>query len=581
MNECDDRDEDFIAAAPKKRAFAPSYRSVLARDASRHLFAGQPPAKETRVVEQRQAIELLPKIKTAIGSIGMANHVIRSLVSGCGSYRHCVYNSFRNSVRIAARIFGSKRHRVLFPYFNGLYYSIPQQSPLALAIQATALSYLKSGSNPSNVQTAVKTGNTCLVAAMLDSGVTADSKVQLPFWESSETHLHIAASSNQCQVMKWLLSSSSLSLEVRDFFGNTPLHCAVKARASNIIKILLARGAAINVPNNSNQTPLHLACYHGHESAVEILLNAGASVSACDNLHLHVPLHMAVVQKRDAAALLLISRLACIEAPDENFDTPLHLAAKLGNTKVVAALLKAGANIESQNINRITPLMAACSVEPGIETSRDCIETLLSSGANMNAIDAFHWTPLHHASRYGCRPAILSLLSAAVSVDVVDLEQRTALYLASCAGHSDCVDALLQASASVSRCDAAKRTALHMAAMKNHREIVRLLLAAGADANTTDCNLMTPLHLAAQHGHDSIIQLLLDSRADVNTLDVNMYSALHWAVANDHVSSAAKLAGAGVSAVNHANGLSIAKSRSNFNIASVINRLSPEPQCAA
>lgn len=194
VNECDDRDEDFIAAAPKKRAFAPSYRSVLARDASRHLFAGQPPAKETRVIEQRQAIELLPKIRTAIGSIGMANHVIRSLVSGCGSYRHCVYNSFRNSVRIAARIFGSKRHRVLFPYFNGLYYSIPQQSPLALAIQvchsastsfdavslnrtqATALSYLKSGSNPSNVQTAVKTGNICLVAAMLDSGVTADSK---------------------------------------------------------------------------------------------------------------------------------------------------------------------------------------------------------------------------------------------------------------------------------------------------------------------------------------------------------------------------------------------------------------------
>lgn len=332
-----------------------------------------------------------------------------------------------------------------------------------------------------------------------------------------------------------------------------------------------------------NETALHLACMHGCDAALEILLNAGASTSVRNYEHLRTPLHIAVMRGHDSAALLLISRTACLDAPDDNFDTPLHLAVKNGSPKLVSAFLRAGANIESQNINRITPLLAACSFGLGSEGGSECIETLLSSGANSSAVDVFHWGPLHHASRYGCLPAIVRLLSAAVPVPVdgVDLELRTPLYLAACAGHTECVSALLQASASVGLADRAKRTALHMSAIKNHPEIVRQLLMSGADADARDGNLMTPLHLAAQRGHDAVIDQLLESRADIDALDVNKYSALHWAAANDHLTSAAKLTDAGVSAANCMNGVSIAKSRSNFNMANALLRTGSEPQCTA
>jgi hypothetical protein len=197
-NQSGNEDDDVVVTAPTKRLLAPTYRSVRARDAARHLFARQPPAQATQVEEQRSAIELYAKIKTAIGGVGMASYIIRSLVSRCGTYMNCMNNRHRNGLLVAARIFGLKRRRLLFPYFIGLHHSVPQQSSLASAIQvcqttvcspsvpfpqavqATARSYLKSGSNPTKVQSAVKTGNVCLVAAMLDSGVTADSRLFSP-----------------------------------------------------------------------------------------------------------------------------------------------------------------------------------------------------------------------------------------------------------------------------------------------------------------------------------------------------------------------------------------------------------------
>ena len=128
--------EDVAHAMPRKRIFAATLRSAIARDAARHLFAGQTAVKEPRTEEQRAAIELYPQIKSAVGGVGIAVHIIRSLVSGCGSHRrHSPRSSYRDGCRIIARIFGSKRHGVLFPYFSGLYHSIPRQSQLACSIQ--------------------------------------------------------------------------------------------------------------------------------------------------------------------------------------------------------------------------------------------------------------------------------------------------------------------------------------------------------------------------------------------------------------------------------------------------------------
>lgn len=56
------------------------------------------------------------------------------------------------------------------------------------------------------------------------------------------------------------LSCSSLS----DDHGFSPLHWACREGRSNVVDMLIMRGARINVMNRGDDTPLHLAASHGH-----------------------------------------------------------------------------------------------------------------------------------------------------------------------------------------------------------------------------------------------------------------------------------------------------------------------------
>jgi hypothetical protein len=162
---------------------------------SRQLCPATPP-KRQKADYMAACIELYPQIKNAIGGIGMSLHLIRALTFGGGSasYRHDERCSLRGCRRMVSRIFGMKRHTVIFPHFNSLYLSIPSDTPLAFSIQvaqsspprcllfspdslqATARRHIEANSGAFNLSKAIKAGNINTVAAMLDSGITPDSK---------------------------------------------------------------------------------------------------------------------------------------------------------------------------------------------------------------------------------------------------------------------------------------------------------------------------------------------------------------------------------------------------------------------
>ncbi len=62
--------------------------------------------------------------------------------------------------------------------------------------------------------------------------------------------------------------------------GDTPLHSAAQWGHKDIVKMLLANGAEVNVTNKWGQTPLHYASVFGHEEVIRTLLNAGADPEA-------------------------------------------------------------------------------------------------------------------------------------------------------------------------------------------------------------------------------------------------------------------------------------------------------------
>ena len=160
------------------------------------LCAEHPKPKRRNIeIEMKSAqVELLPQVQTSIGGVGMATHIIRSLVSGFGNYSHNKHCRGLNCSMLVSRTFGTKRYVSIFPRYKGLSSSIPHNGVLAMAmqvmlistvhitkgvvtstrIQATATEYLKV--NTTKLYSAVRTGILPLVAAMLDSGIAADSK---------------------------------------------------------------------------------------------------------------------------------------------------------------------------------------------------------------------------------------------------------------------------------------------------------------------------------------------------------------------------------------------------------------------
>jgi ankyrin repeat protein len=150
-----------------------------------------------------------------------------------------------------------------------------------------------------------------------------------------------------------------------------PLQMAIDANDIEILKMLLAYKADLNVRNTRSQTPLHYAAALGKLEIVELLIRAGADVNA-PQLGYSTP---------------------CGSGEEEtpSLNTPLHFAAAQGNPATIQLLLKSGAKIDARNVRGITPLMS--TVEPllygginlGSQTKN--MELLLASGADINARD--------------------------------------------------------------------------------------------------------------------------------------------------------------------------------------------------
>lgn len=75
-----------------------------------------------------------------------------------------------------------------------------------------------------------------------------------------------AGSSQPCAVAAWQNLHCPL---FRDDHGFSPLHWACREGRSNVVDMLIMRGARINVMNRGDDTPLHLAASHGHRDIVQ------------------------------------------------------------------------------------------------------------------------------------------------------------------------------------------------------------------------------------------------------------------------------------------------------------------------
>ena len=145
-----------------------------------------------------------------------------------------------------------------------------------------------------------------------------------------------------------------------------------------------------------------------------------------------------------------------VKARDINGSTPLHFAAKNGNRENVESLISTGANVNARNKGGATPLSWAMDAP-------DNAEALLNAGADVDSRGMFGMTILSTAAGQGNVDTVLLLLERGADVNAKD-EDGT--------------------------------TPLHVAAMLGTPEMVTILLDAGADGKAKGLAGMQPWHLA-------------------------------------------------------------------------------------
>lgn len=269
----------------------------------------------------------------------------------------------------------------------------------------------------------------------------------------------------------------------------TLLHEAAHMAQVEVVRVLLQAGAEVNA-RYKERTPLHLA--------IDSEIPPAAQADPVQQLEFR--------KRRKATVQLLIEHGADLIAYSETGETPLHLAARLGYSELVALLLTKGVDVDlaitadKPNAGRTALLLAT-----RYNKDKRTLTLLLDKGANPNRQDqesgfaALHYIASYHAARPQLKEADLVALSQILIDHKADLNLITL--------------------------DKHAYTALHLAVLYRHLHVLSCLIDAGADLHITDSKGMMPLSVAARRGEVDLVKYLLDKGSDLYQSRALFYAA--------------------------------------------------------
>jgi len=209
---------------------------------------------------------------------------------------------------------------------------------------------------------------------------------------------------------------------------------------------------------------------------------------------------------------------------DNENSQPIHLAAVSGSIPILDMLLEKNVDIETKDINQMTPMLFAVS-RGQVEMTRHLVDL----GANVNPDPCKNnksctcgpnfRTPLHNACDMGKLELIEDFVSNGAKVNLLCNQGFTPLYYAVKSGNIDSVNFLIDHGAFLNVKEKELGcTELHLAAAMGYGDIVRLLTEEGSCPKMTDISGKTPLDYAFNYGQNQIGYDLLASGANDSSL---------------------------------------------------------------
>ncbi|XP_043078112.1 histone-lysine N-methyltransferase EHMT1-like [Puntigrus tetrazona] len=327
--------------------------------------------------------------------------------------------------------------------------------------------------------------------------------------------LHLAAKAGHFGIVQHLLSTGIVDINCQDDGGWTAMIWATEYKHIDQVKLLLCKGADINIRDKEENICLHWAAFSGCVEIAEILLDAKCDLNAV-NIHGDSPLHIASREsrldcvkrkklrfhprqlypaaKQGEAQRVLLMLMEGIDpsyqSDSQNRRCALHAAAQRGLLEVCYLLIQAGAKVDAQDKTLRTPLLEAI-----VNNHVEVVKYLIQSGACVYHAEEDGSTGLHHAAKLGNLEVVMLLLSTG-QVDLNAQEMNVCLHWASFAGSAEIAELVLNAGCPLSTVNLHGDTPLHIAAREGFIDCVTLFLSRGADIDIMNKEGDTPLSLA-------------------------------------------------------------------------------------
>ncbi|XP_011180654.2 transient receptor potential cation channel subfamily A member 1 isoform X10 [Zeugodacus cucurbitae] len=370
--------------------------------------------------------------------------------------------------------------------------------------------------------------------------------------EHGRTALHLAAIYDHEECARILITEFEACPRTPCNNGYYPIHEAAKNASSRTMEVFLQWGEQrgclreemMSFFDSEGNVPLHSAVHGGDIKAVELCLKSGAKISKQQH-DLSTPVHLACAQGAIDIVKLMFSmqpseKLTCLGCTDVQKMTPLHCAAMFDHPDIVEYLVKEGADINALDKEHRSPILLAAS-RSGWKT----VHLLIRLGAGINVKDASSRNVLHFVIMNGGRlPEFAEEVNKTQShsqlvqlLNEKDASGCSPLHYASRDGHIRSLENLIRLGACINLKNNNNESPLHFAARYGRFNTVKQLLDSEKGSfiiNESDGEGLTPLHIASQQGHTRVVQLLLNRGALLHR-DHNGRNPLHLAAMSGYI----------------------------------------------
>lgn len=272
------------------------------------------------------------------------------------------------------------------------------------------------------------------------------------------------------------LLGAGIKPSTRNKNGFTLLHCCAQNNHYHVIDEISTRLYDLDkdVIDHKGRSCVHIACKHCSFETLERFLKWGCSPVLRDKIG-NTPLHVAAEADFPKSLVAFDERHCIHELLNNNFESPLHVAALKGNHTFCSELLtyedEIDVNIETND--ELTPLHYAV-----MSASCETVEVLLDKGADVDLGDKHNRTPLHFAVARNNSVISRILLSSGAASSIPNARNETPLHIAAENGNIDITEMLLQHCSNPGIKDEKGNTPLNVASRGNYVTIVDMIIKA-------------------------------------------------------------------------------------------------------